>query len=199
MQNQHRKNTRNGTKKKIQVCNTYLDFCFLSIQGQNQMYTITSGQNFNLKMTLHKDVEGDRNCSTNSQVMFPPFFPCLSSVWHLSYFLPPIYHMLSPVWPYLPPPATNCNERSYFIPFGTTHFAIPYWFPPSAQIFGSSPDLLPSPPQDRTTSKSRQLEEPMLSFVHCHRPLLLQPAALWFYRRMVIIITGSQQLQRLLT
>lgn len=134
----------------------------------------------------------------NSQVGYPPFFP---------------FHYHSPVLHRTP--FTVCTFLRKFImcflqcdhtylflsqsvPFPTTHFAIPYWSPPSVQIFGSSPTFpLSSPTQDHTPHKSGHPEEPVLSLVHCHCPLLLQ-AALWFYRRMATTATGSQQFQRLL-
>lgn len=69
--------------KKIQACNAYLDFWFLSSQGQTQIYVINWGYNF----SLYKDSDSNHSTQLTGDVLaalflflsfinLPPFTAC---------------------------------------------------------------------------------------------------------------------------
>lgn len=141
------------------MCNTYLDFFIPKHSGTDP----NLGNNLQLKFQLENELKVQRVIATiplNSQVTYAPLFPCPyhSSVFHLTssivctFFPQFVTHFLRVTT------LTKCDGTSHLVPFPTTHFAIPCWFPPPAQIFESPGDLSRSRPTEDHLPYSQQQE-----------------------------------------
>lgn len=156
MQNPHRKNIKTGRKKKNLSVQHISGFLIPKHPGTDP----NLGNNLQLKFQLENELKVQRVIATiplNSKVTYAPFFPCPyhSSVFYLTSptvctFFPQFVTYFLQCDQHLPLSTTKCDGTSHLVPFPTTHFVIPCWFPPPAQIFESPGDLPRScPTEDR--------------------------------------------------